>query len=136
MEILLVMAIVVIILGFSFPLYKSFSSLNTHQAVKNEVVQLSRLAHARSLAGLGDQEHGLYFSGLTVTLYEGSDYVSRIQSNDRVHELPEKYFFDNTYDIVFAVKTGLVGGNYQVGMGNSIDNTVLYININTEGYIY
>ena len=92
-EILVVIGIFIIVVSISVPVYGNWQSATQLEAAATDARQTLLLARARSLAGVNDAAHGVYFiiapSGPdSMVLYQGNTYAARNESYDRTTSFP------------------------------------------------
>ena len=143
-EILVVAAITMVLAAMALPLYGNWQSsayLNERTA---EIVQTLRLAQARSVAGVNDSSHGVYFyinaNGVDrFTLYQGGFFLdpSRDARYDRIIVLENSLSLSATFpgpDINFSRGWGLPDSIGTVGLTNAIGKST-QITVNGLGAI-
>ncbi len=113
-ELLIVIAIIVILTTAAIPIYGNLqveSQLNESSA---QIIQILRTARGRSVAGLNDATHGVYFeinSGNDkYILYQGPSYTERESNYDRETTLDDSLHISTTLvdnDVNFSKGFGL-----------------------------
>lgn len=76
------------------PVYGNLQGASQIQDSTAQIVQTIRIARERSVAGVNNARHGVYFESVDngedlVTLYQGSSYALRDSVYDRVMAIPE-----------------------------------------------
>lgn len=118
-ELLIVIGILIITTAAAVPIYGQLQTTAQLDESAAQVVQAVRIARERSLAGLNDSRHGVYFE-INVAgddkfiLYQGQNYFSRNASYDRAVNL----------DSPLSLSTTLVGNEINFSQGLGIPNTV------------
>lgn len=137
-ELLIVIAIVTIVAGLSVPFIQSFQTstdLYTHAVTINRNL---RRAQQQAIAGQNASAWGVYFdtAGNDITLYQGTDYLSRNQDYDFVTSFPPRFFLSNDFtdDINFAAYSGRPNS---IGTATiaSQNNESFTISVNNAGVI-
>lgn len=136
MELMLGLALMVIMLGASYPIYTSFQTFRVLDTAKEEMIIIIRLAHARALAGEGNANHGVSFGPQQYTLYRGPSYAQRTVSFDQVLTLPEEIQLSGLGEVNFALGTGWPSATGSITLTHDINTVVDTITINSEGFVY
>ena len=139
-EVLIVIALVGIILSMGMLIGQSSIGRSYVYAERDTLVSLLTTARAQSLANMNESAHGVYISSTSTTLFEGSSYLLRKKSQDRivpnsssVQTLPPP-LYTMPYYILFAQ----VSGNVTNGSGTTTltdGASSSTIQINTAGRI-
>ncbi len=113
-ELLLVIAITLTLsAAAAAPIYGNLQGSVQLQEATTQTIQLLRMARERSVAGVNNLPHGIYFDNVTkpnvVVLFQGGNYTTRDQSLDRTIEIPATVSLSTTFgnEAVFALDTGL-----------------------------
>lgn len=92
-EILVIIAITVILIGLAIPSYRFFQKESDLTNNTEEIINTLRLAQNKTLASEGASQYGVYFDQTTspnqYTLFKGADYALRDSSFDEIHNLPK-----------------------------------------------
>jgi len=134
-EVLIVFSIVVMVAAVTIPLYNRWQVANTIASEKTEVAQHLRLAQTRARSGLEDRNHGIYFQSSNYTIFEGTDYITRDQSEDEIYYLPSAVVISGFSEIIFIKQTGVPNTTGTITLTNTITNEVATIDINSQGLI-
>ncbi len=105
-EILLSLAIIGLIAGFSAPVYQSFMVRNDLDIATGAVAQVLRYAQTQSQAIHGDSPWGVHIGGGNITLFKGTSYASRDTDYDEETSFPSTLSASGLTEIVFTVLTG------------------------------
>jgi len=105
-EILLSLAIIGLIAGFSAPVYQSFMVRNDLDIATGAVAQVLRYAQTQSQAMHGDSSWGVHIGGGNITLFKGASYASRDTDYDEETSVPSTISASGLTEIVFDVLTG------------------------------
>lgn len=105
-EILLSLAIIGIIAGFSVPVYQSFMVRNDLDIATGTVSQVLRYAQTQSQAMHGDSSWGVHIGSGKITLFKGASYVSRDTDYDEETSVPSTISASGLTEVVFDLLTG------------------------------
>lgn len=96
-EILVSMSLIVIIGGFSIPVFQTFQFSNEVEQVLNYSVSALKKAQVYSQTGKDDSEWSVAFESGRITLFRGNDYQTREQDFDEEYRIsPLIVFSGNT----------------------------------------
>ncbi|MEK7453101.1 MAG: type II secretion system protein [Patescibacteria group bacterium] len=141
-ELLLVIGITLILAAASVPVYGNLqvsAQLNENTA---QIIQAIRTARGRSIAGLNNASHGIYFeinagSSDRFTLYQGSSYIGRNSLYDRVVTLDNALSILTTLsgnEVNFSKGLGVPNANGMVTLTHTV-NSNRVIDINNFGVV-
>lgn len=133
-EILLSLALMGVIAGFSVPLYQSFQNQNQLQVTATTMTQTLRRAQVLSQANDGDSRWGVYVETGAITLFQGDDFSDRNSALDERFDIPESLSIDGDQEFVFKKLSGLPsaeGATTFTGPANR-ESTV---SINSQGMV-
>lgn len=133
-EVLLSVATIIIIAGISVPIFQSFQVRNDLDVAAVEVVQTMRRAQVLSSAVDGDTTWGMYIELGSISLFQGSSYLSRDSSFDESFEVPISVTPSGTSEVVFQKFTGLPVSTGTITLTSSTNETRT-ITINSKGII-
>lgn len=93
LELLIVIAISMIFLAASIPVYGNWQSMSQNKSAQAELLQVLRRAREYSIAGYNNSSHGVYMEENTgdkdrIVYYQGDSYASRDDSYDLAVLLP------------------------------------------------
>ncbi len=106
-EVLLALALITILLGFSAPMYQAFQTKQHLLSAAEMTAQALRRAQALAEASDGDASWGVSTASGNVVLYQGASYAARDASYDETYELPDSVVASGLSEIVFTRFTGL-----------------------------
>ena len=134
-EILLSLAIIGIIAGFSVPIYQSFMVRNDLDIATGTVSQVLRYAQTQSQAMHGDSSWGVYIGSGKITLFKGASYASRDTDYDEETSVPSTISASGLTEVVFDLLTGepQTIGTLTI---SSVNGDVRTISINEKGIIF
>ena len=134
LEILLSLAIVVLIAGFSIPIYHRLQISNNLDIAAVTATQTLRRAQVLSQAVDGDISWGVYIQSGSIILFKGTSYRSRDSSFDEVFEVPTSITLSGTQEYVFTKFTGLPQTTDSLTL-TSANNETRTITINAKGMV-
>ena len=139
-ELLIVIVIIAIISVTAVLSYITILTDTNLQSSIQEISSVIKTAQDNSINSFnGYSDWGVYFTGNTVTLFEGGEYNSANSSN-KIYLLPTDITIQsispsNSNPIVFTGPSGNISGSsITFSLGNTISQDT--ININTNGAIY
>ena len=106
LEILLVLAMISIIAGFSIPVYQSFQVKNDLDISANTIASSFRRAQVLAEASDGDSQWGVKVLSGSITLFQGSSYAGRVAAFDEVFTVPTSITPSGLNEVVFDRLTG------------------------------
>jgi Tfp pilus assembly protein FimT len=115
-ELLIVIGVTLLLVGAASPIYSNLQVSSQLNDTKDSIVRLLRTARVRSVSGLNNSSHGVYFnidpSGAdSVTLYQGATYATRNTDYDQTES------FDTSIALTSTVSGTEV--NFSKGLGRS-----------------
>ncbi len=133
-EMLLSIAAIMIIAGFSVPIYQSFQVRNDLDVTATTIAQGARRAQALAEGSDGDTSWGIHVTSTGITLFKGINFSNRDQSLDEVFEMPKSISASGTADFIFAKFTGLPSSSSTLLLTSS-NNETRTITINAKGTV-
>lgn len=132
LEVLLSIATITIIAGFSIPLYQSFQVKNDLDITANTWVQTLRRAQVLSQAVDGDSAWGVKIQPASLVLFKGASYIARDTNFDEIFQVSTSITPSDITEIVFTKFTGTpsVTGTTTLTASTAEIRT---ININAKG---
>lgn len=106
LEILLVLAMISIISGFSIPVYQTFQVKNDLDISANTVASSFRRAQVLAEASDGDSQWGVKVLSGSITLFQGASYAARTSAFDEVFTVPTSIVPTGLSEVVFDRLTG------------------------------
>ncbi|MBT4277760.1 prepilin-type N-terminal cleavage/methylation domain-containing protein [Candidatus Falkowbacteria bacterium] len=134
LEILLVVAIIVIIAGFSMPVLQSFQNRNDLDIATNIFVQSLRRSQVLSRSAEEDSSWGTYIQAGNITIFQGSTYAGRDSDFDEVFEISSSINLSGDQEIIFGKVTGTISSSKSTIL-TSLNNDSRTIDINVKGMI-
>lgn len=101
-EILLAIALVAVLAGFSIPAYRYFQVQNELSIAADQIVGSLRRAQILSQAVDGDATWGVDIRTGQITMFQGSSYASRDSDYDEVFDVPSNISFSGINEIVYS----------------------------------
>lgn len=106
LEILLVVATISIIAGFSIPVYASFQIKNDLDIGANTVASSFRRAQILALASDGDSQWGVKVQSGSIVVFQGASYAARNSVFDEIFTVPTVITPSGLGEVVFDRLTG------------------------------
>ena len=82
-EALIIVSISVLLVTAVLPIYSNLQVSSQLRENTSQIIQVIRTARERSMVGLDDIQHGVYFQADKYTLYQGTSYALRDTAYDR-----------------------------------------------------
>lgn len=111
LEVLLVIAIITIIAGFSLPVYQLLTIKNDLDVTASSITQSLRRAQLFSRGVVGDSNWGVKIQMGNLTLYKGPSFSSRDTSSDELTSLPPEVNVSGLDEINFTKLYGATQNN-------------------------
>ncbi len=105
-ELLLTVAAMAILAGFSFSMYRSLQGGNDLTNIQNIFVQTMRRAQILAQANEGDSDWGVSLQNGSLILFEGSSYATRTAGKDEIFDIPASITYSGVTEIVFEKFSG------------------------------
>lgn len=134
MEVLLVIALIGIMAGFSIPIYNAFYLRNNLETAANTIVQNLRRAQILSRAVDGDMSWGVYLENGRAVIFKGANYALRDPSFDEISDLPRSVSLSGLVEINFSKFLGETINSGAITLTSSSHETK-NISINQKGTI-
>ena len=137
-ELLIVIAIFIVVVSFSFPLYGNLQTKTSLDAIEAELIQSLRFAKIKSKACVDNFAYGVYFatSSNKIVIYQGNSYLTRNNENDIEKNYSSVLNFSTDFgnDINFS-KTFALPNHYGIFTINDNNENQIQIKINSLGII-
>lgn len=139
-ELILVIAIFVIIVGASVPALSSYLARNQIQTQGWELTDTLNRARIQAMTGRGNQDWGVHFDVTQYVLFKGSTY-SALDSNNEDHVLPASIVFSAVSlngggnDIIFNLREGDTDEFGSVTIKNNTNGELKTVEVNEVGRI-
>ncbi|MBI2592682.1 MAG: hypothetical protein HYW37_00775 [Candidatus Colwellbacteria bacterium] len=105
-EVIMVIGILGIVLVMGFPAAWDFYLGYQIETERDNLVTLLREARNTSVINRNEMNHGLYFDGNNFVVFEGVNYASRIQAEDRIIPRQGAVTINGPSEIVFTSLSG------------------------------
>lgn len=128
LEVLLVIATITILAGFSLPISAQLQIKNDLDIATSTVVQSLRRAEILSQAVDGDIGWGVHIGSGNITLFKGNTYATRDTNFDETTTLQPTITPSGIAEIDFAKFTGLPGATGTITLKTSSDTKNITIN--------
>ncbi len=126
-EVLLSIALVSIIAGFSVPFFNSFLYRSEVENATTLTITSIRSANILARSQKNDSNWGVYLSGNSVTIYSGNDYVSRDVTLDQVYSFDGVSFSGNN-EVNFVKFSGIPNTSATINVNGEVNSDVITIN--------
>ncbi|MEI8060838.1 MAG: type II secretion system protein [Candidatus Berkelbacteria bacterium] len=131
-EVLLSVATITVIAGFSVPLYLRSQNKNDLDVAAQSFEQALRRSQVLSISSQGDSSWGVRIDPGNITLYKGTTYVGRDATYDEITTFPTNMTLSAPTEIYFAKMTGVPNSTPSLTM-TSVQNDSRTITINAKG---
>lgn len=135
-ELLIVVGLLISIAVVSIPVYTSLYTVQPLHSTREEILSNLRLAQEMARSGKNNSNFGIYIELDTYTLYQGSSYIDRVQSEDRIFSLPNNIHITGIDDINFTKKTGEPSFSGSLLLLQTQTDDMTSISLETNGLIY
>ncbi|HAZ28259.1 MAG TPA: hypothetical protein DCY48_00580 [Candidatus Magasanikbacteria bacterium] len=134
-EVIVVIALGIILLSVSIPLYDALLRVSMLDSSKADIVEQLRLAETKARYGAHNSRFGVYMQDSSYTVFQGNTYATRVVAEDNLFTLPDTITFTANTEITFATSTGLPSATGAITLLNSATNQTETITINEQGLI-
>ena len=119
------MAIALILVTASVPIYSRLQVSAQLNETTSQIIQTLRTARERSVEGVNNSRHGVYFGSNTYTLYQGNNYSGRDTEYDRTETLT------NALSLIYTITDGDV--NFTKNKGKVSNTGTITLTHNVTG---
>ena len=140
-ETILMVALLAIIVGLASPSFWNFLNKYQVDAMREDLVQLIRLAQSKSMQSEQGSAYSIHFTtgpGGSFILYRGTDFASRNTDYDEVHALPSALSLSSTLpdaDLSFTKTEGATTDTGTLTIAWPVGNLSKTIEVNEVGTI-
>lgn len=106
LEVILSIAIMVVIMGFSVPVYGSLKTKTDLDNATNHFVNAMRRAQISARGMASDSNWGVKFETGKITIFRGESFDTRTQSSDETIEISPQIGIAGTDEIIFSKFSG------------------------------
>jgi len=106
-ELLLSVAIIFIVAAFSFPLGVSFYKTQILHDTRDSLTSTLRKAYIQAVSGMNDSAYGVKIQTDQFTLFQGTTYDARIESEDELFPISSSVTPTGLTEVVFAQMSGV-----------------------------
>lgn len=128
LEVLLSIAMIAILTGFSIPVFRTMLTKNDLDVATTTVAQTLRRAQTQSLAVDGDTSRGVKVQSGSITLFKGTSYAARDSNFDETFDMATTIGMSGTTEIVFTRFTGLPQATGTINLSTESDSRSVSIN--------
>jgi type II secretory pathway pseudopilin PulG len=126
-EILLTVALIALIAGFSVPLFQSFLFRNQVETATALVTRAIRSAQANSQGVRGDSSWGVAFISNSVILFKGNSYATRDQNEDLNYSL-QGATVSGGGELIFSKLYGFLSSPVTLNISSTSGNNTITVN--------
>ena len=105
-EIIIAMGILIMLLGISTPFLVSYYQRYQLDVERSAFVSYLRQARSLSMDGRGTNNHGVYIASAQFTVYEGTNYATRLTAKDQIFARSESVTITGPSEIIFKYLSG------------------------------
>jgi prepilin-type N-terminal cleavage/methylation domain-containing protein len=132
-ELLLVMGIFVVIMGFTAPVALDFLTRTDLSTSRDQAKSAIRRAFQRARSSEGDSAWGVRVQPSKITIYKGNNFATRDQAYDEVSSISPTINFSGITDISFQKMSGTPSTTGNLSLSSSAGTRTL--SINSEGRV-
>ena len=132
-ELLVVMAIAAVMMGLGLFLSADFYRSSSFQSDINSIAAAAPKARSQAVNNINAAPHGIHLDSAGYTIFQGSSYLARIQSEDEILTGNPSFTFSGPTEIVFTQLSGESTANGNLIITNGIKTAT--ISFNSEGLI-
>jgi prepilin-type N-terminal cleavage/methylation domain-containing protein len=132
-EILVVMALIAIVFGFSSVVGFDSYRKNSLKAERDTLISALQKARSQAINNVNDIKHGFYFDGTNYILFNGPSYASRNVAQDLIVEKNSAITVSGTAEIIFDQLTGNASPTGDIILGDGVSSSS--VSVNQEGRI-
>jgi len=132
-ELLLSVALISVMAGFSFPVYRTLMQKNDLDIAAVTVAQSVRRAQVLSQAVDGDTNWGLKVQNSSIVVFKGVSYAARDTAFDETFDLPTSVGISGTGEYIFAKLTGFPQTTGTATLTSESDTKT--VSINAKGMV-
>jgi len=133
-EVMLAIAVLVIIMGVSAPIYGSLQTKSDVEMATNQLIQSLRRAQILARASKGDSNWGVKIETGAITTYQGTSFSTRNPNSDERTAISPLTLISGLDEINFSKFSGLPAQSGAITL--TLDNReTKTININAKGTI-
>lgn len=132
-ELILAVALILIIGGFSMSFSTNFLLQNAAANTRDQFIGALRKAQTYALSSKENSNWGIHHAGNTITLFKGASYAARDTAWDETYESNANLSISGPNEIIFTKMTGLPNTTGTITItGVSTNKTVT---INSQGVV-
>ena len=133
LELLLSIALISVLAGFSLPVYRTLIKKNDLDIAANSIVASLRRAQILSQAVDGDITWGVKVQSGSIVVFKGASYATRDTAYDEIFDVPTSIGIGGTGEYVFAKMTGLPQSTGTTTLTSESDTRT--VSINAKGMV-
>ncbi len=133
LELLLSVAIISVLAGFSLPVYRTLMMKNDLDIAGGTIASSLRRAQVHAQAVDGDTTWGVKVQSGGTVIFKGASFAVRDTTYDETFDMPTTINVSGVSEIVFAKLTGIPGTLGTINLSTESDN--LSLSINEKGMV-
>lgn len=133
LELLLSIALISVLAGFSLPIYRTLIKKNDLDIAVNSIAASMRRAQILSQAVDGDISWGVKVQSGSIVVFKGASYTTRDTAYDESFDLQSSTNPSGTTEVVFAKLTGLPQSTGTTTLTSESDTRT--VSINAKGMV-
>lgn len=133
LELLLSVALISVLAGFSLPVYRTLIKKNDLDIAANSIVASLRRAQVLSQAVDGDITWGVKVQSGSTVIFKGASYITRDTAYDESFDLQSSISPSGTTEVVFVKLTGLPQSTGTMTLTSESDTRT--VSINAKGMV-
>lgn len=133
LELLLSIALISVLAGFSLPIYRTLIKKNDLDIAVNSIAASMRRAQILSQAVDGDISWGVKVQSGSIVVFKGASYTTRDTAYDESFDLQSSTSPSGTTEVVFAKLTGLPQSTGTTTLTSESDTRT--VSINAKGMV-
>ncbi|MBN1331418.1 prepilin-type N-terminal cleavage/methylation domain-containing protein [Candidatus Dojkabacteria bacterium] len=128
LEVLLVVALIGIVAGFSAVVYTDFQTRNELDLTTQKIAQSLRTAQLNSQTMKNDSTWGVYIASNEITVFEGPDYAGRNVDSDFIQTFSTSISHTGLDEIVFSKYYGVPDTTGAINLATTNNSSQLTLN--------
>ncbi len=134
-ELLLVTVILVLIMGFSFPMLKSTLILSDLEMAEHNLIESMHYSQSMAMSGNLQSRWGVKIQSTDIIVFAGNSFSTRNLDYDREYEIPTSVIISGISEYVFDTITGIPNTYGTTTISSTENNEEVSIQVNSAGVI-
>lgn len=132
-ELLLVIALMAMVAGFSTPFYARFLTQNSVSTVRDQLTSHLRRAQMNAMMGKNDGPWGVTFVSPKLILFQGASYATRITALDESFIVNPSISISGLNELIYTKTTGLPNTSTSIVISGT--GSVKTISVSNQGVV-